>query len=144
MMDTQKKIGDRLKLARKSRRLTQKELAARLVIKYQSIGRWEKGDVTPGAKHLPRLAKALGVRVEWLLTGEGEMRAGGELGGAYSNGGVGSFVVKEGPGISPEERELLEALREDPAALEEVRLYLQTKHALGNEAQVAIVVTPKP
>jgi len=36
---------------------------------------WERGDKAPNADNIVRLGRALGVSLDWLLTGEGPMRA---------------------------------------------------------------------
>ena len=100
MVNNTKKLGVRLKTARKAHRFTQLDIAKRLGVRGPNVSRWEKGDVAPGAKHLPRLAKALGVRVEWLLTGEGEMSVGEEGGVRYQEASVEALHIKEGPPVS--------------------------------------------
>ena len=40
-------------------------------VEYQSLWRYAKQNVVPGPLVLARIAKGSGVRVEWLLTGEG-------------------------------------------------------------------------
>lgn len=58
----------RTALLRKSNRLTQAELAAKLGIARETLARWETGKATPRAGLLPSLATALGVTVDALLT----------------------------------------------------------------------------
>ena len=52
---------------RRRRFLTQKELAERVGVSYQTIQTWESGTAQPRLRHIPRLAEALGVPAEELL-----------------------------------------------------------------------------
>ena len=38
-----------------------------------ACGQWESGKTTPSTQHLVGIAKALGIRFDWLATGNGEM-----------------------------------------------------------------------
>lgn len=51
--------------------MSQDELARRIGITRVSISKWESGLNQPKGRYLNDLAAALGVTVEWLLTGEG-------------------------------------------------------------------------
>lgn len=65
-------IGERIVRARKAVQLTQVELAQQTEIPQGTISRYEVGGFDEiGALKLLRLARALGVSMEWLLTGEG-------------------------------------------------------------------------
>ncbi|AUB81940.1 helix-turn-helix domain-containing protein [Candidatus Thiodictyon syntrophicum] len=61
----------RLRLARERRGLNQIELSALLGTAAGLAGQWERGSKEPSLKKLKQLAKALEVRIGWLL-GEGE------------------------------------------------------------------------
>ena len=64
-----KALGSRLKALRKQRHLAQKELAALVDIRFQQLNKYESGFNTPPAEMLVKLAAALGVTVDFLLTG---------------------------------------------------------------------------
>jgi ribosome-binding protein aMBF1 (putative translation factor) len=73
-------LGQRIKHARKSRKqkgksLSQAELALKLWINHSLVSRWESGTRSVAEYILEPLAKALHVRLKWLLTGEGPMEA---------------------------------------------------------------------
>lgn len=59
-MDT----GSKIKKARLDAGLTQKQLAEKLKIPYQSIGQWERNIRKPKPQSLYKLAKAIGVQLE--------------------------------------------------------------------------------
>lgn len=70
-------IGERIRLRRKSLKLTKAALARLVGVHYQTIWRYEKGRI-PDVDELARLARVLGVTVHELLTGEpGAMRRKG-------------------------------------------------------------------
>lgn len=54
--------------------MSQDELAKRIGITRVSISKWESGLNQPKGRYLNDLATALGVTVDWLLTGDGEVR----------------------------------------------------------------------
>ena len=56
-------IGQRIKAARKKAGMTQKELAKKLDIPYQSIGQWENDQRNPKIETLQRISNALGVHI---------------------------------------------------------------------------------
>jgi len=66
-------LAARLKIAREERELDQGFLAKKIDVAIRTLQRWEKGEQVPDSNYLLRLAKVIGVRPEWLLTGEGEM-----------------------------------------------------------------------
>ena len=68
-------IGSRLKRARLEAGLSQKQLADLSGISQQMISKLESGKAAETAQP-HKLAAALGVRTDWLLTGQGPMRAG--------------------------------------------------------------------
>lgn len=136
-------IGKRVKILRKSLRLTQGEFVKKLGISRSHLSGIESERDPPSKPLLIAIVHHYNARLEWLENGEGEMLVGAEVGAVYPEGEAGALHVKEGSAISSAEQKIVEALREDPAALEQVRLYLQAKHSLGASAQVAIVVTPK-
>ena len=67
-------IGSRLKYARQEHELSQEKLAELVGVTRGACGQWENGRSKPSVEHLSKLAKALGVRFDWLATGRGEMK----------------------------------------------------------------------
>jgi len=65
-------VGERLKWARRQRQLTQVELSDKAGVSQQLVSHLEKG-ATEQSMHLPHLADALQISLEWLATGRGEM-----------------------------------------------------------------------
>ena len=66
-------LANRIRDARENKELDQTALAAKVDVATRTLQRWEKGEQVPDSNFLLRLARYTGVRVEWLLTGEGEM-----------------------------------------------------------------------
>ena len=58
---------DDLRALRRQRFLTQKELAARVGVSYQTVQTWESGTATPRLRHIPKLAEVLGLEPAELL-----------------------------------------------------------------------------
>jgi transcriptional regulator with XRE-family HTH domain len=67
--DFRKAFGGRLKSLRKQKRWSQKELAAKVEIRFQQLNKYESGLNLPPAEMLIKLADALGNTVDFLLTG---------------------------------------------------------------------------
>lgn len=63
-------LGRRLGRVRERRGLTQERLGALVGVRRTMVGRWERGEAKPGHLRLVRLAAALGVTTDLLLTGE--------------------------------------------------------------------------
>lgn len=70
-------IGERLAEARAAVGMDQAELSRRSEVSRVMISDFERATRTMSLEHLLRLADGAGIRVEWLLTGRGEMRSGG-------------------------------------------------------------------
>lgn len=60
-------FGDRLRLLRKERKLTQKELASLIGVKNSVISFYEVGDRTPSLEVVIKLSKALHISTDKLL-----------------------------------------------------------------------------
>lgn len=60
-------IGERIKEARKAKKLTQTELGAMLGFKKSAISAWETGQNKPDSEDVERLCGALGVSPTWLI-----------------------------------------------------------------------------
>ena len=67
--DFRKTFGARLKELRKQKRWSQKELAAKVDIRFQQLNKYESGLNLPPAEMLIKLADALATTVDFLLTG---------------------------------------------------------------------------
>lgn len=67
--DFRKLFGSRLKSLRKQKRWSQKELAAKVSIRFQQLNKYESGLNSPPSEMLIKLADALGATVDHLLTG---------------------------------------------------------------------------
>ena len=63
-------LGERIKELRTSKGLTQLELANILFVTDRAISKWEQGRGNPDLNTLPEIAKAFGVSIDYLLTGE--------------------------------------------------------------------------
>lgn len=64
-------LGQRLRAARKARRMSQGELAQRISVHRNTISCYERDADIPGSNTLAALCDALGVSADWLLTGTG-------------------------------------------------------------------------
>lgn len=62
-------FGERLRLARKQKDLSQTELGKLAGLHYTNISRYERGTSQPNADALKRLAEALGVSGDYLMEG---------------------------------------------------------------------------
>ncbi|MGE6107872.1 LexA family protein [Aeromonas sobria] len=67
-------INDRITASRQAQKMSKAELARRVGISHASVSKWESGLNQPKGRYLNDLAAALGVSVNWLLTGDGEVR----------------------------------------------------------------------
>lgn len=72
MKGFEKRFGSRLRYARKKWHLTQPELADRAAVGVATVRRAENGYFEPRLESARRLADALDVRLEWLLTGDSD------------------------------------------------------------------------
>ena len=66
-MDT---IGERLRRARKDRKVTQVELAGRTGVAHSTVVRIERGQTRPRIETIYAFAEALGVDPKWIAFGE--------------------------------------------------------------------------
>lgn len=72
-MDNPSLIPQRIRQARKERGLTIQQLADKLGCSHPNVHQWESGKRNPKLTTLHRIANALAINLNWLLTGEGEM-----------------------------------------------------------------------
>ncbi|MDL2288926.1 helix-turn-helix domain-containing protein [Oscillospiraceae bacterium OttesenSCG-928-F05] len=71
-------IGQRLKQARKHKKLTQQELGALVGVKASAIGMYEQNRRHPKDELILKLSRALDVSTDWLLAGGGEPESAAE------------------------------------------------------------------
>lgn len=69
-------FATRLRSARKSRGLSQKELAESLYLSTQAVSKWERGEAVPDVAHICSIAQTLGLSVDRLLGVEATAEAG--------------------------------------------------------------------
>lgn len=86
-------FATRLKEARETARLTMAQLGVAVGVSPQAVFKWESGTAMPGSDRLSRLAIALGVPVQYLLTGTGSATQPDST----KVGGRGRTVVKVTP-----------------------------------------------
>jgi transcriptional regulator with XRE-family HTH domain len=68
-------LQQRITQARKSRKLSQANLAERLGITRTACSHWETGRAKPSTKHIEKIAETLAVDAHWLISGK-KRRAG--------------------------------------------------------------------
>lgn len=72
-------IGDRIRTLREAAGISQERLARDIDAKSGSdVSRWERGEVTPRAKPLARLADRFGCSIDYILTGKSAPRSNGQ------------------------------------------------------------------
>jgi len=68
-------LADRIRQARRAAKLSQADLAGTLEVASSAVAQWESPNgTTPRIEKFPALADAVGVSVDWLLTGRSEKR----------------------------------------------------------------------
>jgi len=68
-------LADRIRQARRAARLSQADLADSLEVASSAVAQWESPNgTTPRIEKFPALAAAVGVSVDWLLTGRSDKR----------------------------------------------------------------------
>lgn len=67
MKETRKKFGERIKILRKAKDLTQEELGEKANLSYKFIGEIERGQTNPSFDTLAALAKALNINISQLF-----------------------------------------------------------------------------
>jgi len=75
---SQSSLGDRIRAARESARLSQQAIADHFGVSAQAVSQWETGSTRPGTARIATLARLLGVHLEWLLDGQGSQAASGD------------------------------------------------------------------
>ena len=69
MLIESKQVGLQIAALRAAKKLTQKELAERLVISFQAVSKWERGETMPDTAILGDLANVLETSIDHILTG---------------------------------------------------------------------------
>lgn len=64
-------VSERIKQTRKRLGYSQDVLGAKVGVSRVAVSQWERGESSPSGRYLNDLAAALGVSVDWLLTGKG-------------------------------------------------------------------------
>ena len=65
--EMKKKIGERIKAARKAKGLSQEALGEKLEVSFQAVSSWETGKFIPDAEHLPQLSAVLDLSLDSLF-----------------------------------------------------------------------------
>lgn len=60
-------IGDKIKLLRRKRKLTQSQLANELNVSAQAVSKWEKGLSAPDIETIIKISKIFDVTTDYLL-----------------------------------------------------------------------------
>ncbi len=68
-------LGIRIKSQRKKKQLTQGQLANSLYISAQAVSKWERGENAPDISLLPKLSILLDRSIEWIISGEDQIRS---------------------------------------------------------------------
>ena len=64
------KMGELIRVARKEKRLTQKDVAEKIGITDRTVSKWERGICAPDIAYIEELAQILGLTVAQLIAGE--------------------------------------------------------------------------
>ena len=73
-------IGGQIRLLRKANNMTQQELASKLYVSQQAVGKWERGEATPNPDAIVSMARIFGVSADRLL---GETSPPSSTGGTW-------------------------------------------------------------
>ena len=92
-------FGETLTYLRKSRGLSQEQLAGELDLTRQTISKWELNQSTPDLGYLVRLSDFFGVSIDYLVRGEQENRASGADDTEYETSNV-MGASKQAPSVN--------------------------------------------
>src|SRR5262245_3921336 len=67
-----KLLGARIRQARKSEKLSQSQLAAKIGAHVTSVSDWERGQNAPSARHLLSIAQATGTKIDHFTDEDGD------------------------------------------------------------------------
>jgi transcriptional regulator with XRE-family HTH domain len=62
------KLGDKITMLRKQKNISQVELAEKTGISRDGISKYERGDIVPSVEYAKRMADALGVSLDFLVS----------------------------------------------------------------------------
>jgi transcriptional regulator with XRE-family HTH domain len=74
VVSTPREIGERIKAARRQRRMTQDELAVAVGVSRSAVAQWETGRAGQLTGNLSKIAAALDIGVAFLMHGDGTPR----------------------------------------------------------------------
>lgn len=60
-------IGPQIRLLRKEANMTQQELASKVYVSQQAVGKWERGEATPNPETIVAMSKIFGVSADTIL-----------------------------------------------------------------------------
>jgi len=66
-------IGDRIRLAREFRNLTQSQFARELGLTPAAVNQWEKGTTEPGIEHMLRFRREHQIPLDWIYAADTEV-----------------------------------------------------------------------
>ena len=98
-------LGNRIKEARKSKNIAQKDLAGALGVTKSAMSLWEKGTREPDVSTLRRIADILDVSADYLIGRSDEEKIDG------IDAGSRMIMQQASPGITESEREILALFR---------------------------------
>lgn len=126
-----KSIGKRIKQVREYRKWNQTQLAKKIQSHAPEVSHWENGKRIPGLKTVEKLAKALEVSFEWLLTGKG---SGFILRKRYSTKLQGKGVEEEGKELATDDSEMDRFSFEAEMEEADFRLFEEEGHGRGAQS----------
>jgi len=68
-------MGERLRQVRESTRLKQDKFASEIGVHINTLSRWERDLGSPSGKALECIRQKFAINIEWLLSGEGDMKS---------------------------------------------------------------------
>jgi len=68
-------LGDKLTMLRKQKNLSQGELADKIGVSRDAIGKYERGDIMPTADKAKKMADVLGVSLDFLMSDKAKEEA---------------------------------------------------------------------
>jgi transcriptional regulator with XRE-family HTH domain len=118
-------VGEKIQSLRKSKKLSQEELAGQLFVSRQTISQWEKDQTLPSIENLIRLKEIFGVSLDELLTDEPTRLS------------LSESEAQESAASLPEEPCERHVFRATP---EEIKTYIQDTARLNRRAPLPAIV----
>lgn len=69
-------FGDKLQFHRKSKSMSQEQLAAKIMVSRQAVSKWELGNSLPDTENLLQISKLLDLSIDYLLNDDIEINIG--------------------------------------------------------------------